>query len=115
MTGIVKEVTDSSFEHEVLASKKPVLVDFWAAWCGPCRALAPTVEAIAERYSESATVVKLNVDDSPSTAESYGIRGIPTLILFSGGKEVERVIGAASKQTIADMIEKYIGQTTPVA
>jgi thioredoxin 1 len=91
---------------------KWVLIDFWAVWCGPCRALAPTVEAIAERYSETATVVKLNVDDSPSTAESYGIRGIPTLILFSGGKEVERVIGAASKESIAAMIDRHIGQET---
>ncbi len=105
MSERVKEVTDNSFEHEVLESEKPVLVDFWAAWCGPCRMLAPTVEAIAEQYSESATVVKLNVDDNPSTAEAYGIRGIPTLILFSEGKEVERVIGATSKESISRMIE----------
>lgn len=115
MTGSVKEVTDSSFQQQVLESRKPVLVDFWAAWCGPCRALAPTVEAIAERYAESATVVKLNVDDSPSTAAFYGIRGIPTLILFSGGKEVERVIGAASKESISEMIERYIDQPAQVA
>ena len=103
----VREVSDSSFEHEVLQSETPVLVDFWAAWCAPCRMLAPTVEAIAEQYAESAAVVKLNVDDSPSTAEAYGIKGIPTLILFSGGKEVERVIGATSKESISRMIEKY--------
>jgi thioredoxin 1 len=103
----VREVTDNSFEHEVLESEKPVLVDFWAAWCAPCRTLAPTIEAIAEQYSESAAVVKLNVDDNPSTAEAYGIKGIPTLIFFSEGKEVERVIGAASKETISRMIEKY--------
>jgi thioredoxin 1 len=107
MNESVKEVSDSSFEHEVLKSEKPVLVDFWAAWCGPCRMLAPTVEAIAEQYSENAAVVKLNVDDNPSTTEAYGIRSIPTLILFSGGKEVERVIGAASKDSISRMIEKY--------
>lgn len=115
MTGSVKGVTDSSFEQEVLESRKPVLVDFWAAWCGPCRALAPTVEAIAERFSESATVVKLNVDDSPSTAASYGVRGIPTLILFSGGKEVERMIGVASKESISEMIERYVVQPAQVA
>ncbi len=109
MGASVKEVSDSSFEQEVLESKKPVLVDFWAAWCGPCRMLAPTVEAIAEKFSESATVVKLNVDDNPSTAEAYGIRSIPTLILFSEGKEVERMIGAASKESISGMIENYIG------
>jgi thioredoxin 1 len=102
----VKEVTDSSFENEVLQSKKPVLVDFWAEWCGPCRMLAPTIEAIADQYSESAAVVKLNVDDNPSTSEAYGIRSIPTLIVFSEGKEVERVIGATSKESISRMIEK---------
>ena len=108
MNEIVKEVSDSSFEQEVLQSKKPVLVDFWASWCGPCRMLAPTVEAIAERYSESAEVVKLNVDDNPATSEVYGIRSIPTLILFSGGKEVERVIGVTGKESISGIIEKYI-------
>ena len=108
MNESVKEVSDSSFQHDVLESEKPVLVDFWAAWCGPCRMLAPTVEAIAEQYSERAAVVKLNVDDNPSTTEAYGIRSIPTLILFSGGKEVERVIGATSKESISGMLERYI-------
>jgi len=107
MSERVREVTDNSFEPEVLQCEKPVLVDFWAAWCGPCRMLAPTVEAIAEQYSESATVVKLNVDDNPVTAEAYGIRGIPTLILFSDGKEVDRVMGATSKESISRMLEKY--------
>jgi len=82
MNESVKEVSDSAFEHEVLESEKPVLVDFWAAWCGPCRMLAPTLEAIAEQYSENAAVVKLNVDDNPSTAQAYGIRSIPTLMIF---------------------------------
>ena len=108
MSKDVKEVSDSSFEHDVLESEKPVLVDFWAEWCTPCRMLAPTVEAIANQYSETAIVVKLNVDDNPSTAVAYGIKGIPTLILFSKGKEVERVIGATNKETISRMIEKYI-------
>ena len=103
----VKEVADNSFEHEVLKSEKPVLVDFWAAWCVPCRMLSPTVEAIAEQYSGSAAVVKLNVDDNPSTAEAYGIKGIPTLILLSGGKEVERAIGSTRKESISRMIERY--------
>jgi len=88
MNEIVKEVTDNSFKHKVLKSEKPVLVDFWAAWCGPCRMLAPTVEAIAERYSGNVAVVKLNVDDNPSTAATYGIKAIPTLILFSDGKKL---------------------------
>ena len=107
MSERAREVTDNSFDQEVLQSDKPVLVDFWAPWCGPCRMLAPTVEAIAEQYWESASVVKLNVDHNPSTAAAYGIRGIPTLILFSRGKEVERVVGATSKESIGRMIEKY--------
>ena len=107
MSERVREVTDNSFEPEVLESEKPVLVDFWAAWCAPCRMLAPTLEAVAEQYSHSAAVVKLNVDDNPSTAEAYEIRAIPTLILFSEGKEVERVIGATSKESISRMIAKH--------
>ena len=112
MSEFVKEVSDSSFEKDVLGSSKPVLVDFWAQWCTPCRMLAPTVEAVAQQYSQSANVVKLNVDDNPSTAQRYGIKGIPTLILFREGKEVERVVGATSKESITRMIEKY---TTAVA
>ena len=112
MSEFVKEVSDSSFETDVLGSSKPVLVDFWAQWCTPCRMLAPTVEAVAQQYSETANVVKLNVDDNPSTAQRYGIKGIPTLILFREGKEVERVVGATSKESITRMIEKY---TTAVA
>ena len=106
MSEFVKEVSDSSFETDVLGSSKPVLVDFWAQWCTPCRMLAPTVEAVAQQYSDSANVVKLNVDDNPTTAQRYGIKGIPTLILFREGKEVERVVGATSKESITRMIEK---------
>ena len=108
MSEIVNEVTDASFESEVLKSDQPVLVDFWAAWCAPCRMLAPTIDAIAEQFGESAGVVKVNVDDNTSTAQRYGIKGIPTLILFSGGKEVERVVGATSKESISRMIEKHV-------
>lgn len=107
MSEFVKDVSDSSFEKDVLGSSKPVLVDFWAQWCTPCRMLAPTVEAVAQQYTDSATVVKLNVDDNPSTAQRYGIKGIPTLILFREGKEVERVVGATSKESITRMIDKY--------
>jgi thioredoxin 1 len=108
MSELVREVSDSSFEKEVLGAAKPVLVDFWAEWCAPCRMLAPTVAAVAEHYGETANVVKLNVDDNPSTAQRYGIKGIPTLILFREGKEVERVVGATSKESINRMIEKYV-------
>ena len=108
MSENVREVSDSSFETDVLKSDRPVLVDFWAAWCAPCRMLAPTVEAVADKYANTATVVKLNVDDNPSVSQRYGIKGIPTLILFKGGKEEERVVGATSKEAIARMIDKHV-------
>jgi thioredoxin 1 len=107
MSEFVKDVSDSSFEKEVLGADKPVLVDFWAEWCAPCRMLAPTIAAVAEHYGETVSVVKLNVDDNPSTAQRYGIKGIPTLILFGEGKMVDRLVGANSKETIMKMIEKY--------
>ena len=108
MSELVTEVSDSSWENEVLQSDKPVLVDFWAAWCAPCRMLAPTVDAVAEKYSPNARVVKLNVDDNPAISQRYGIKGIPTLILFKGGKEEERVVGATSKEAISRMIDKHV-------
>ncbi len=109
MSEKVKYVTDKSFEQAVLQSTKPVLVDFWAEWCAPCRMIAPTIDAIAEQYSETAEVVKVNVDENTGTAQRYGIKGIPTLILFRGGKEVERVVGATSKDSISRMIDKHAG------
>ena len=109
MSEHVTEVSDSSFDRDVLQSDRPVLVDFWAPWCAPCRMLAPTVEAVAEQFGSSARVVKLNVDDNPSVSQRFGIKGIPTLILFKGGKEEERVVGATSKEAIARMIDKHIG------
>ena len=108
MSEHVKEVSDNSFEADVLKSDQPVLVDFWAQWCAPCRMLAPTVEAVAEKYAGSATVVKLNVDDNPAVSQRYGIKGIPTLILFKNGKEEERVVGATSKEAISRMIDKHV-------
>jgi len=111
MSDNVTEVNDKSFENDVLQSAKPVLVDFWATWCAPCRMLEPTVAAVAQQYSASARVVKVNVDDNPSISQRYGIKGIPTLILFKGGKEEERVVGATSKEAISRMIEKHIANT----
>ena len=108
MSEHVKDVNDNNFESDVLRSDKPVLVDFWAQWCAPCRMLAPTVEAVAEKYQGTATVVKLNVDDNPQVSQRYGIKGIPTLILFKNGKEEERVVGATSKEAISRMIEKHV-------
>lgn len=110
MSAFVGEVSDTNFETEVLNSSQPVLVDFWAAWCAPCRMLTPTVEAVAEQYQGKARVVKLNVDENVDASSRYGIKGIPTLILFRDGKEVERVVGvpANAKDFIAQMIEKYV-------
>ena len=109
MSEHVREVNDASFEKEVLQSEKPVLVDFWAEWCGPCRMMQPTVEAVAGEYRESAAVVKLNVDDNPAVSQRYGIKGIPTLILFRGGKEEERVVGATSKEALSRLVGKHTG------
>ncbi|HVF91272.1 MAG TPA: thioredoxin [Blastocatellia bacterium] len=109
MSEYVTEVTDQNFEQEVLKSDQPVLVDFWAAWCQPCRMLAPTVESVAEKYQGKARVVKLNVDDCNVTAQQYGIKGIPTLILFKGGNENDRVVGTTSKENISRMIDRALG------
>ena len=108
MSEHVSDVNDQNFEAQVLNSDKPVLVDFWAPWCAPCRMLAPTVEAVAEKYASAAKVVKLNVDENPSVSQRYGIKGIPTLILFKNGKEEERVVGATSKEAISRMIDKHV-------
>lgn len=108
MSEYTQEVTDGSFEQIVLQSETPVLVDFWAEWCGPCRTLAPTVEAVAEQYAGAAHVAKLNVDDNPSITQRYGIQGIPTLIVFKDGEEKERIIGASSKENISRMIDKAL-------
>ena len=111
MSEHVKEVGDASFETDVLQSAQPVLVDFWAEWCAPCRMIAPTVEAVAEKYAGSASVVKVNVDENPNVAQRFGIKGIPTLILFKDGKEAERVVGATSKESLVRLIEKNLSDT----
>src|ERR1043166_8846649 len=112
MSDNVTEVSDSSFENDVLNSDQPVLVDFWASWCAPCRMLAPTVEAVAEKYAGNARGGKMKVDDKPSISERYGIKGIPTLILFKNGREEERVVGATSEAAISKMIDKHVSATT---
>jgi thioredoxin 1 len=112
MSENVTETTDGTFEADVLNHNRPVLVDFWAAWCAPCRMLAPTVEAVADKYANTARVVKLNVDDNPSVSQRYGIKGIPTLILFKNGKEEERVVGATSESAISRMLDKHISTAT---
>jgi len=111
----VTDTTDNSFEADVLQSERPVLVDFWAEWCAPCRMLAPTVAQVAEKYAGNARVVKLNVDNNPTVSQRYGIKGIPTLILFKNGKEAERVVGATSKEAISRMIDKHVDSGSGVA
>jgi thioredoxin len=108
MAGNMLEVTDQTFDQEVLKSDQPVLVDFWAAWCGPCRMIAPTVEALANEYLGKAKVAKVNVDENQMTPTQYNVRGIPTLLLFKGGKVQEQIVGAASRDTIENMIKKHL-------
>lgn len=107
MNSHIEEVNDDNFARVVLDSERPVLVDFWAQWCGPCRALAPIVEAVAEQYAGSAQVVKLNVDDNPSVVEKYRIQAIPTLIVFRDGEEKKRILGAVSREQIARAIDAH--------
>jgi len=108
MGNFAKQATDTNFETDVLSSDKPVLVDFWAEWCGPCRMIAPSVEAIAEDYEGKASVYKMNVDENMNVPQRYGIRGIPTLIVFKNGEEKERIVGAVSREAIANAIDKYV-------
>ncbi|MGE5219911.1 MAG: thioredoxin [Chloroflexota bacterium] len=109
MSQSVREVAEGNFDEMVLQSDRPVLVDFWAEWCGPCRALAPTLEAVAQSWGDRAHVVKLNVDAGPEVAARYGVRAIPTLILFKDGGEVERLLGSVSKAEIARKVGQHIG------
>jgi thioredoxin 1 len=102
------QVTDSTFKQEVLDSPVPVLVDFWAPWCGPCRMVAPVVDEISAQYEGQLKVVKVNTDENPNVASQYGIRSIPTLMIFKGGQKVDMVVGAVPKTTLANTLEKYL-------
>lgn len=109
MAGIhTLEFTDQNFEQEVLKSGQPVLVDFWAAWCAPCRMMSPAVEAVADEYVGRAKVGKVNVDENLSVATRYNIRSIPTLLLFKGGQIQEQVVGATSKDVISKLLDKHL-------
>jgi thioredoxin 1 len=104
----IAQVSDDSFEEEVLKNELPVLVDFWAVWCAPCHMVAPSVENLAQSYKDKLKVVKLNVDENPKTPANYGILSIPTLLLFKGGELKETIIGALPQNKIEDAITKHL-------
>jgi thioredoxin 1 len=104
----VKEVTDATFDQEVLKSDVPVLIDFWAPWCGPCRAIAPVVDELASAYSGKLKVVKMNVDDNPATPGTYGVRSIPNLLIIKGGQVRDQIIGAVPKTQLQKAIDQVV-------
>ena len=106
--GATKVVTDSTFEQEVLKSDKPVVVDYWAEWCGPCRMVSPVLEEIASENAEKIQVVKLNIDENPSVAQKYGIMAIPTMNVFSGGQVVKQIVGAKPKSALLRELAEFI-------
>lgn len=110
----LQQVTDADFEQEVLKAGKPVLVDFWAEWCGPCRMIAPVVEQVAEEYKDRLQVAKLDVDTNQKTAMTYGVQSIPTLLIFKEGQEVKRLVGFMPKERLSSEVARVIGQVATV-
>ncbi|TAK70335.1 MAG: thioredoxin [Actinomycetota bacterium] len=106
--GTAKAVTDETFDLDVLKSDKPVLVDFWAEWCGPCKMVAPVLEEIAAENADKLTIVKLNVDENPQTAAAYGITSIPTMIVYSGGQRVKQIVGAKPKAALLNDLSSFL-------
>ncbi len=104
----IQQVSDSSFDGDVLKADVPVLIDFWAPWCGPCRAIAPIVEELASEYDGKLKIVKMNVDDNPQTPAQYGVRGIPNLILFKGGEVKQQIVGAVPKAHLVKAIDDVV-------
>ena len=104
----IQTLTDANFEQTVNHSSTPILVDFWAEWCGPCRRLAPTVDELATDYQGKVVVAKMNVDENPATPMRFSIRGIPTLLLFKGGQIVEQIVGLADKDSLKRLIDKHV-------
>ena len=102
------QATDGNFEPEILKSEVPVMVDFWAPWCGPCHVIGPVIEELAAEYAGRVKVAKMNVDDNPATPSQYGIRGIPTVILFKDGKVFDQIVGAVPKSKVEEMIKKAL-------
>lgn len=105
------QISDASFEQDVLQSDKLTLVDFWAEWCGPCKMMNPVIEKLATEYENKVVITKMNVDDNPETPTNFMIRGIPTIVMFKGGKEVRRVVGAQTESKLREQIEEALSAT----